>query len=76
MALNLQSGIRGRASATYTPGNVNMGNAAAAAFSPGKTQPAQSTAQALSPTTPVGAGVLIGAGSLALLFLIRYSLPA
>jgi hypothetical protein len=45
------------------------------AFGPGVTLPAATVGSALSPTDPVGAAFWIGVASVALLVVIRHSLP-
>lgn len=59
-----------------TPTAGNPVTASQAAFGPGMSGGSPSTGAALAPNDPFGVAFWLGVGSLALLLLIRHSLPA
>lgn len=74
--LNVRTGLGIRYSApSVSAAPANMGTVDYAAFSPAATSSPQSSADALKPNDPTGKALWIGVGSLALLVLIRWSLP-
>jgi hypothetical protein len=73
--LRLSSGLRFRASTAQATAAPNTGTVDYAAFQPGSTQQMQSRGSVLSPSNSFGLAFWVGAGSLAVLALIRHSLP-
>lgn len=74
--LNLATGLRFRASAAQSTPTPDTGTVNYAAFQPGKTQQMQAQGiGALTPGSATGMCFWVGVGALALLILIRQSLP-